>query len=381
MTSRYLDNAATSYPKPPAVHEQMIETLKLAGGNPGRAGHRMARAAQQEIEKTRLKLARLVNAAAPSQIIFTFNATDALNMALKGLLEPGDEVITTRLEHNSVLRPLNRLSQTRQISIKLIDFDPCGFVSPEEIERAITTQTRLIALTVASNVLGTLQPIEAVGRIARSRDLIFLVDAAQALGTVPIDIEEAQIDLLASSGHKALLGPPGTGLLYVGPRARLNFWREGGTGGDSLSMLQPDSLPFSLEAGTPNTSGIAGLGAALDYLLTTGVDQIREHELSLTARLIDGLCTIPAVKIYGTKELKRRLGTVPFSVEGYRSDEVAAILDESFDIAVRGGLHCAPLVHQSLGTSPDGLVRASIGPFNSNEDIDALVSALKEIGS
>jgi cysteine desulfurase family protein len=377
--TNYLDNAATSYPKPPAVYERMVESLQTAGGNPGRAGHRLARAAQQKIEDTRLKLARLTGASAPSRIILTFSATDALNIALKGILEPGDEVITTRLEHNSVLRPLRRLAATRELSVTFIDFDDEGFISPDEIERAITPKTKLIALTAASNLLGTLQPIETVGMLARSRGILFLVDAAQALGAVPINVEEAQIDLLASSGHKALLGPPGTGILYVGERASPDFWREGGTGGDSLSPLQPDQMPYRLEAGTPNTSGIAGLGAALDYLSSTGIDKIREHELSLTDRLLAGLSALSSVKIYGTKDLERRVGTVAFSVEGFSSDEVAAILDESFDIAVRGGLHCAPLAHQALGTSNSGLVRASIGPFNSKEDIESLIAAIREI--
>jgi cysteine desulfurase family protein len=374
----YLDNAATSFPKPPAVYEQMIACLQNAGANPGRSGHRMARAAQKIIEQTRWQLARLIGADQPARIIFTFNATDALNIALKGLLSPGDHIITTKLEHNSVLRPLRRLA-TRGAEISLIDFDTEGFIAPADIEAAIRPQTKLIALTSASNLLGSLQPIEAVGEIARQHNLIFLVDGAQTVGIVPIDVEAMRIDLLAASGHKALLGPPGTGLLYVGARAQLACWREGGTGGDSLSPLQPMAMPFHLEAGTHNFSGIAGLGAALDYINGTGIDNLRKHELRLIDRLIKGLGEIPAARVYGPLNIDRRVGVAAFALAGYRADEVAAILDESFDIAVRAGLHCAPLAHEALGALPDGLTRVSVGPFNSEADIDSLIAALREM--
>lgn len=376
----YLDNAATSFPKPPAVYERMIECLRTAGANPGRSGHRLARAAQQMVEDTRLKLARLVGAAAPEQIVFTFNATDALNIAIKGALLQGDHVITTELEHNSVLRPLQGLAAAGKITVTLAGFDREGFVIVDEIEAAITPQTRMIAVTAGSNVLGTLQPIAEIGRLARAHDLLLLVDAAQTLGVVPMNAEELKIDLLAAAGHKALLGPPGTGMLYVGARAgQLACWREGGTGGDSLSALQPEIMPFNLEAGTHNTGGLAGLGAALDYLAGIGIEHVRAHEQELTRLLLNGLSALKHVTVYGCRDLSRRLGTVAFAIEGYRSDEAAAILDESFDIAVRAGLHCAPLTHKRLGTAPDGLIRASIGPFNSVEDINALINAVEEL--
>lgn len=374
----YLDNAATSYPKPQAVYESMISSLEKAGANAGRASHKMARLAQQIIEDTRLKLARLINAPNWEQIIFTFNATDALNMAIKGVLSSGDHVITSRLEHNSVLRPLQRLAQDK-ISLSLIDFDKDGLVNPQDIEKAIRKETKLIAITAASNVLGTLQPIAEIGKIASKNNLLFLVDAAQTLGAVPMDVEAMKIDLLAASGHKALLGPPGTGVLYVSERAKLKSWREGGTGGDSLSPLQPDFLPFQLEAGTHNLSGIAGLSAALDYLNEHTIEKIREHEISLLSSLIESMSAISGVTLYGTTDLVKRVGVLSFALSGYRADEVAAILDEHFDIAVRGGLHCAPLAHQFLGTTPDGLIRVSIGAFNNLEDIDQLTTAVREI--
>lgn len=374
----YLDNAATSYPKPPAVYEQMMACLKFAGANPGRAGHKLARAAQQILETTRFKLAQFINAPSPQQIILTFNATDALNMAIKGLLKPGDHAITSCLEHNSVLRPLQSLT-SQNISTTLIKFDSQGFVDPQAIEAAIKPQTRLIALTSASNVLGTIQPIEVVSEIAHRHGCYFLVDAAQTLGVLPLDVQACQIDLLAASGHKALLGPPGTGLLYVREGLDLACWREGGTGGDSLSELQPAQMPFHLEAGTHNTSGIAGLGAAIDYINSITITAIRTHEMKLLTRLLAALVAMPGIQVYGSQAIEHRVGTVALSVSGYRADEVGIILDESFDIAVRSGLHCAPLVHKQLGTSPDGLVRVSIGPFNTEADIDMLVAALKEL--
>ncbi|KAF0248443.1 MAG: cysteine desulfurase [bacterium] len=374
----YLDNAATSHPKPPTVYDSLANCLQIAGANPGRAGHKMARLAQQIIEDTRLKLAKLINANSLNQIIFTFNATDALNMAIKGILSPGDHVITSRLEHNSVLRPLQKLAQ-KDISLTFIDFSPDGFISPKDIEKAIRPETKLVVITAASNVLGTLQPIVEIGEVARKNNLLFLVDAAQILGVLPVNVEAMKIDLLASSGHKGLMGPPGTGLLYVGARAQVKSWREGGTGGDSLSIFQPSSLPTGLEAGTHNLLGIAGLSAALDYLAKETIEKVRDHELSLMMCLIHGLREIPEVTLYGTLDLAQKVGVQSFSVIGYSSDEVATILDEHFDIAVRGGLHCAPLAHQALGSAPDGLVRVSIGAFNTMADIEIFILAIKEI--
>lgn len=374
----YLDNAATSFPKPPAVYEQMIQALQTAGANPGRAGHRLARAAQQIIEETRFQLARFINAAAPEQVIFTFNATDALNIALKGLLNAGDHVISTKLEHNSVLRPLRGLMQTG-VEVTLVDFSPAGFINPQDIEAAITNKTRLIAITSASNVLGTVQPIEAVAEIAHRHNLLMLVDGAQTVGISEMDVQALKIDLLVASGHKALLGPPGTGFLYVGERVELKSFREGGTGGDSLGIYQPTEMPVHLEAGTHNLSGIAGLKAALQYL-TTHWTTIKSLEKSLTEQLLADLQVLENITLYGSTDLARHVGVAAFSVKGYRAEEVAAVLDQHFDIAVRAGLHCAPLVHETLGTLPDGLVRVSIGPFNTAKDIDTLINALAEMG-
>jgi cysteine desulfurase / selenocysteine lyase len=279
-----------------------------------------------------------------------------------------------------VLRPLQNLAQ-KQISLTFIDFSSDGLISCEDIEKAIKPETKLIVITAASNVLGTLQPIKEIGEIARKNNLLFLVDAAQVLGAVPIDVEAMKIDLLASSGHKGLMGPPGTGLLYVGNRAEVKSWREGGTGGDSLSIFQPDFLPTQLEAGTHNLVGVAGLSAALDYLAQETIEKIREHEVLLLNKLILGLIEIPEVTLYGTFDIEKKVGVQAFSLKGYSSDEVAAILDEHFDIAVRGGLHCAPLAHQALSTATDGLVRVSIGAFNTLAEIELFINAIKEIVS
>ncbi|MBI4854673.1 MAG: aminotransferase class V-fold PLP-dependent enzyme [Acidobacteria bacterium] len=374
----YLDNAATSHPKPPKVYETLASCLQVAGANPGRAGHKMARLAQQIIENTRFKLTKLISASSLEQIIFTFNATDALNMAIKGILEPGDHVITSYLEHNSVLRPLQNLAQ-KQITLTLIKPSAEGLISPKDIEKAIRPETKLIAITGASNVLGTLQPIEEIGDIAHQNNKLFLVDASQVLGVIPIDVEQMHIDLLAGSGHKALMGPPGTGFLYTSLKNPIKNWREGGTGGDSLSPLQPTNLPHQLEAGTHNFLGIAGLETALDFIEEKTIKKIKEQELFLLENLIAKLKEIPEVTLYGTFDLTKRVGVQSLSLKGYSSDEVATILDEHFDIAVRGGLHCAPLLHQALGTVPNGLVRVSLGAFNTLEDIEAFIFAIKEI--
>lgn len=374
----YLDNAATSYPKPPKVYETLANCLQTAGANPGRAGHKMARLAQQIIEDTRFKLAKLIKTTNSQQIIFTFNATDALNMAIKGVLESGDHVITSNLEHNSVLRPLQNLAQN-QIALTYISFSSDGLINPKDIEKAIKPKTKLIAITGASNVLGTIQPITEIGEIAHKNNILFLVDASQILGVLPIDVRKMHIDLLAGSGHKALMGPPGTGFLYTGLKTALKNWREGGTGGDSLSLLQPSALPHQLEAGTHNFLGIAGLSTALDFIEQKTIEKIQEHELSLLKHLIIKLNEISEVTLYGTLDITKKVGVQAFSLKGYSSDEVATILDEHFDIAVRGGLHCAPLTHQTLGTAPDGLVRVSLGAFNTLEEIETFISAIKEI--
>ncbi|HJT75849.1 MAG TPA: aminotransferase class V-fold PLP-dependent enzyme, partial [Gemmataceae bacterium] len=281
----YLDNAATSFPKPEAVYQALDRFARQSLANPGRAGHKMALAAEHALDDARHLLNQLFHGEAPERFVFTLNCTDALNMAFKGVLGDGDHVITTDLEHNSVSRPLRQMELDGRITLTRVRADGGGTLDPDAVRRAVTPRTRLVALTHASNVLGTVQPVAEVGRIAREHDLLFLVDAAQTAGAVPIDVQALHIDLLAFPGHKSLLGPTGTGALYVGPRAVVRAWREGGTGGDSSSETQPKELPYFLEGGTPNVLGVAGLSAGIRHVQEQGLERIHAHEVELVERL------------------------------------------------------------------------------------------------
>jgi cysteine desulfurase family protein len=375
----YLDNAATSFPKPESVYRVLDQFARTSLANPGRAGHKMALASEHVLDDCRHRLNRFFNGKWPERFVFTLNGTDALNMAFKGVLKTGDHVITTDLEHNSVSRPLVAMEKVGLITLTRIAADGGGTIDPDAIRNAITPKTRLIALTHASNVLGTVQPIAEIGRIARERNLVYLVDAAQTAGVIPIDIETMQIDLLAFPGHKSLLGPTGTGVLYVAPRIQLGPWREGGTGGDSATPTQPAEFPYFLEGGTPNVLGVAGMSAGLQYVESESLAKIHKHETDLTERLWARLDEIGAFEVFGHREMKRRVGTLSFRSEALSATEIGAILDQAFEIAVRPGLHCAPYVHKAIGAYPDGLVRVSPGPFNTTADIDGLAGALKEM--
>ncbi len=401
----YFDNAATSFPKAPGVGDAMGRFLAEDAANPGRAGHRMAVAAERMIDDVRLKLTRLVDAGDPQRMIFTMNCTDALNMAIKGVLGDsiGAHVITTVLEHNSVSRPLQALANCKQIELTRVTCDDDGFVDPDEIRKAIKPNTRLIVMTHASNVLGTIQDAAAVGAIAREHDVLFCLDAAQTAGVVPISIQQLQVDLLAFPGHKSLLGPTGTGGLYVGNRCpepaeavaatheaghldqvvsrsqRLRPWREGGTGGDSATPTQPAIYPYYLEGGTPNTVGVAGLGAGIDYINRHDANNTLDHERAMVATIIERFCDDERFTVYGTKDTTKRVGAVSLNINEHDAPDVASILDDSFEIAVRPGLHCAPYTHRRLGTFPDGTVRISPGPFNTDADLTVLLDALDQI--
>ena len=375
----YLDNAATSFPKPEGVYAAMDHFARHSLANPGRSGHRMALASEHALSDARHRLNRFFNGRNPDRWAFTLNGTDALNMAFKGALDDGDHVVTTDLEHNSVSRPLVAMSVAGRISLTRVPADGGGTIDPEAIRAAIGPKTRMVAMTHASNVLGTVQPVAEVGRIARERDLLFLVDAAQTAGVLPIDVQAACIDLLAFPGHKSLFGPTGTGALYVGSRVTLRPWREGGTGGDSLTPTQPTDFPHRLEGGTPNVLGVAGLVAGLDFVEERGVEMIRRHEVELCDRLRHALAELPGFEVFGHADASRRVGALSFRCEMLPAPELAGLLDQSFDIAVRPGLHCAPYIHKALGTAPDGLVRVSPGPFTTTADIDQLIDALKQI--
>jgi cysteine desulfurase family protein len=377
----YLDNAAISFPKPESVYQALDRFARQDLANPGRAGHRMALAAERALDDARHLLNQLFHGAGPQRFIFTLNCTDALNMAFKGVLEPGDHVLTTNLEHNSVSRPLRSMELAGRITVTRIQADGGGTIDPDDVRKGLKPRTRLIALTHASNVLGTVQPIADVARLAREHEVLVLVDAAQTAGVVPIDLSAIPIDLLAIPGHKSLLGPTGTGVLYVGPHAQLGAWREGGTGGDSASETQPRELPYLLEGGTPNVLGVAGLAAGIRYVLERGLDEIRTHEVALAERLRQRLGAFGHYQILGHADPSGRVGTLSVRSRTFPAAEIGAILDQAFDVAVRPGLHCAPYIHRALGTFPDGTVRVSPGPFNKPEDIDALADALAEIAA
>ncbi len=375
----YLDNAATSFPKPESVYQALDVFARSHLANPGRAGHKMALAAEHELDNCRHLLNQLFHGQAPERFVFTLNCTDALNMAFKGVLHDGDHVITTDLEHNSVSRPLRALELAGRITLTRLLAGGDGTLDPDAVRKALTPRTRLVALTHASNVLGTVQPIAEVGRITREREAILLVDAAQTAGVLPIDVQALHIDLLAFPGHKGLLGPTGTGALYVSPRLKLRPWREGGTGGDSASETQPAEFPYWLEGGTPNVLGIAGLAAGIRHVKTQGIDRIHAHESALIDRLWSKLDEMPAFEVFGHRDSSRRVGTLSFRCDMLPAAEIGGILDQSFDVAVRPGLHCAPYIHRSLGTFPDGTVRVSPGPFSTEADVDLLADALGQI--
>jgi cysteine desulfurase family protein len=378
MTDRliYLDNAATTYPKPRAILEAMIETYSRMGVSPGRGSYDLAVEAEEFVDRTRQKLARFFNAPDPNRVIFANNATDALNLAMQGLCKRGDHVVSTRLEHNSVLRPLYHLHQRGLIEYDLAPFDKRGFVDPQAIAKAIRANTRLVIVCHASNVLGTVQPIPEIARVCHQRHVPLLIDAAQSAGVIPIDMGAWQVSAVAFTGHKSLFGPTGIGGLVIHPELDIQSTRFGGTGVDSKSLIHTQTFPHRLEAGTINLLGVIGLSEGLDFVMTEGLDSIHQREMGLLARLRDGLSALDRVTLYCQDDLSGHLGIITANVEGIAPEDIEAILDADFNIAVRSGLQCAPLVHETLGTSPEGGVRFSLGPFNTREDIDRAIEAM-----
>ena len=376
--SIYLDHAATSFPKPAAVCRLMNEVMRRIGANPGRSDHKLARKANQIITETREKIAELFGIPQAERVVFTCNTTEAINLGLKGLLSRGDHVITSAVEHNSVIRPLTGLERAG-VRFTQIPCSRQGHLKIRLLKKCLERKTKLIVLTHASNVTGSFFPVEEVGEFARSKGILFLVDAAQTAGLVPIDVEKMKIDLLACPGHKSLYGPQGTGFLYIGKGIDLRPLKEGGTGTDSESADQPSTLPARFESGTLNTPGIAGLGAGVSFVLKEGVEKIWKKEKQLTEYLLRRLRKNNGIRIYGPPEGEERMPLVSFNVNSLDPAEVSFILDDIYDILVRAGLHCAPQAHRTLGTFPAGTVRASWGYFNTPEDMEALVKALQEI--
>jgi cysteine desulfurase family protein len=380
----YLDNAATSHPKPDTVIEAVAGYLRDIGASPGRSSHQAARRADKIVFRTRQAVAALFGVERSERIVFTANATEALNLAIRGTLGPGEHAVTTSLEHNSVIRPLRALERLG-LELTIIESDG-GSIDVDEIRRAIRPNTRLLATAFASNVTGAVLPVGRIGEIARERGVPYLVDAAQAAGSWPIDLGELPVDMLAFTGHKGMLGPMGTGGLYIREGIDVEPLKHGGTGSDSASPSQPEALPDKYEAGTLNGPGIAGLGASVQYILGAGVDSIRDREAALAGRLEAGLGEIEGVHIHTANsdritENSFRISLVSITIDGVESRQVAYELDRDFDICVRAGLHCAPDAHRSIGTFPGGTVRFSPGPFTTEEEIDAAIEAVREIAS
>lgn len=377
----YFDNAATSWPKPPGVVEAMVHFLEAVGANPGRAAHQRAIESGRIVYDTREAVAELFNAPDPLRVVFGANVTEALNLALRGYLRPGDHVITSSMEHNSVMRPLRALER-RGVDLTVIACSPEGLLGPADVEAAIRPNTAMVVLNHASNVVGTLLPVGEVGRIARNHDVLLLVDAAQTGGAYPCDVQLDEIDLLGFTGHKSLYGPMGTGGLVIGERVdvdRLRPITRGGTGSNSELEKQPDFLPDMCESGTPNVVGLAGLEAGVRWVLERGVDEIRGHEVMMTERLIEGLRAIDGVTVYGGLDAEYQTATVSFNVAGMASSEVGLRLDDDYGIMCRVGLHCAPAAHRTIGTFPDGTVRFGLSAFNTLEEVRKGIEAVRTL--
>ncbi len=376
----YLDNAATSYPKPEVVYQAVDEALRESGANPGRGGHRMAVDAARQIFAARETLAEFFAIQDASRLAFTASATLAINAALFGLLKAGDRVVTSTMEHNAVTRPLRAL-QERGVNVVKVPADRQGLVHPQAIRQACSEPTRMVVLSHCSNVTGTLQPIEEIGPWLRQQGILFLVDAAQSAGLFALHVEAMAIDLLAAPGHKGLMGPPGTGFLYVREGLQLNPLIYGGTGGRSHSDLPPEEMPERLEVGTLNTPGIVGLKAGVDFLVQEGLSTIRAHEQDLLAQLTSGLKDLPGVELYGPLDPGFHGGALSFNLAATDPAEVGFLLDHHHGIYCRVGLHCAPDAHRTIGTFPRGTVRVSPGYFNTSDDIDQLLTAVAALAS
>ena len=379
---RYFDNASTSFPKPPEVPAAIQAFLTDIGVSAGRSGYREAAAAEQILTTARRRLRTLFGCTPDDHVIFGLNGTDALNMAIQGALRAGDHVVASAVEHNSVLRPLRALTDAGVTTHTIVDVDPeTTIVAPDDVRAAIRPNTRLVILTHAGNVTGALQPIDDVGAICRERGLLMLVDAAQTAGHVPIDFSSSPIDLLAAPGHKGLLGPLGTGVLVIrhGAEQQIRSTRQGGTGSVSEDPAQPEQMPDKLESGSHNVLGIAGLAAAVEWLLDRGVEAVRSAEHNLFAPLLERIAACPGLRWFGPRD-ERRVAVLSIVIDGLEPAELASILEQRYGILARSGLHCAPLAHRTIGTTDNGgTTRLSPGPFTNTDDIDALAAALEDI--
>lgn len=378
----YLDNAATSYPKPEAVYVFMDRSFRRHGVNPGRSGYDLCLEAGQLVEDTRRQLTTFFGGTDPARLVFGYNSTDMLNLAMFGMLQRGDHAVTTTLEHNSVLRPLYHLARDHGVDVDHVPFDGRGFVDPEAVRARIRDTTRLVVVNHGSNVIGTVQPVGDIARICQERGVRVLVDASQTAGKVPIDVEQMQIDVLAFTGHKSLFGPTGIGGMYVRKGVEIRHTRAGGTGVRSAVRGHLEEYPYRLEYGTGNVLGIAGLHAGVEWLTANGMHTVHAHEMALTRQLRDGLRTIDGVTLYCQDHLTDHIGVLAFNVEGMDAADVGTMLDVDHGIACRTGLHCAPLVHEQIGTAArHGAVRFAVGPFNTTAHIERAIEAVREVAT
>jgi cysteine desulfurase / selenocysteine lyase len=377
----YVDNAATSWPKPDTIIKAMVNALEQAGGNPGRSGHRLSIAAARLMYDTREELARFFGINDPLRVIFTANATHALNLALNGILEPGDRVITSSMEHNAVMRPLRHLEK-HGVTVTVVPCAADGSFDVDDLSKTIDGNTRLVVITHASNVVGTIMPIVDIAKVAHQAGALILVDTAQTAGAVPINMKDMGIDLLAFTGHKELQGPPGIGGLVMADDldvSQIEPLVRGGTGSRSELEEQPDDLPDKYESGTANLVGIAGLGAGLRYVQERGVDRIHAHLAKISRVLIEDLSVIPGIKLYGTMDAARMVSVISFTASGQRVSEIGLKLDDEFGILSRVGLHCAPAAHRTIGSFPEGTVRLSPGISTTDEDIKKVVTGICKV--
>ena len=375
----YLDNAATSFPKPKEVADAVYDFMINNGTSSGRGSYKKAMQSDYIVYECRKLIGNLFNFDDPKKVVFTSNVTDSLNIAIRGILKENDHVITSSLEHNAVWRCLKTLEKDINIKIDTVECSKDGITNPEDIKKYIRKDTALIVFTQASNVLGTIQPIKEIGKIARENKIVFLVDAAQSAGAMKIDIKEDNIDILAFTGHKSLLGPMGTGGLIINTDIDIKPLKAGGTGGDSAYDYQPDYYPNHLETGTSNVSGIAGLRAAIKFLNREGIDNIHNKEKELTKYALQRLETVKDIEIYGPKDCEKILSVISFNIKNKRPEDISTILDQTYDIMLRAGLHCAPTAHSVINTKDRGSLRIGIGYFNTKDDIDKLVEALNNL--
>lgn len=377
----YLDHAATSWPKPPEVIRAMSQFLECSGGNPGRSGHRLSIDAGRVVFNTREALAELFNAPDPMRVFFTSNATHAINLGLMGLLKPGDHVVTSGMEHNSVMRPLRAL-ECKGVQLTVVPCGPDGSLRPEDIAGSLTPFTKMVTIAHASNVSGTVLPVSEISEVVHRVGALLLVDAAQTAGVLSIDIQKMGIDLLAFTGHKGLQGPPGTGGLILGQSvdaAEMEPLMRGGTGSRSEFEFQPEDFPDKFESGTLNGAGIAGLGAGIRWILDRGLDAILGHETELKKALLEGLGNIPGITVYGPQAPSERTAVISFTARGHRVSDIGFVLDEEYGVLTRVGLHCAPAAHRTIGTFPDGTVRFAPGVQTTAVEVSKAIEAVARI--